>query len=331
LTFGIRQMQLKDYRGLVVQNLETKFTYSKKNLLLEKLKVRTKKSLFYGDVALLYDADKEDFADFNNKVLFDIEIDSSFLATNDIRYFYEEIGSDNTFNLKGDVKGILNDLKINNLVLKGDRNTEIYGDIRFQNLFAEDSEGFLMNGTFEKLTSNYGDLTNLLPNILGKTLPSALEKLGQFTLNGTSKISTSQIETVFTMNSALGSVFSDLQIQDIKNIDNSSYKGKIILDKFNVGNFIDNSDLGLVSLNVDVNGKGFTKDLINTKIDGKINKIQYNNYNYADITLKGVFKKPYFSGKIHVNDPNLFMDFAGLVDVSKKENVYDFDANPLTK
>lgn len=326
LTFGIRQMQLKDHRGLVVQNLETKFTYSKKNILLDKLKVQTKKSLFYGDVVMLYDTDKEDFADFNNKVLFDIKIDSSYLATNDIRYFYNEIGADNAFNLKGHVKGTLNDLTINNLNLSSDKNTEIYGDIRFQNLFAEDSKDFLMNGTFEKLTSNYGDLTNLLPNILGKTLPSALQKLGQFTLNGTSKISTSQIETVFTMDSALGSVFSDLQLNDIKNIDNSSYKGTIILDNFNVGSLINNSDLGLVSLNVDVDGKGFTTDLINTKIVGKVNRVQYNNYNYSDITLNGVFKKPYFKGKIHVNDPNLFMDFEGLVDISKKENVYDFDA-----
>lgn len=326
LNFGIRQMQLKDYRGLVVQNLETKFTYSKKNILLEKLKVQTKKSLFYGDVTMLYDTDKQDFADFNNKVLFDIEVDSSYIATNDIRYFYKEIGSDNAFNLKGDIKGTLNDLKINSLNLISDKDTEIYGDIRFQNLFAEDSKGFLMNGTFEKLTSNYGDLTNLLPNVLGKTLPSALDKLGQFTLNGTSKISTSQIETVFTMDSALGTVFSDLQIVDIQNIDNATYKGLIILDKFNVGKFINNSDLGLVSLNADVDGKGFTKDLINTKIDGKVSKIQYNNYNYSDITLKGIFKNPYFSGKIHVNDPNLFMDFDGLVDVSKRENVYNFEA-----
>mgnify|MGYP006188577073 CR=1 FL=1 len=326
LTFDIHQMYLKDYRGLIVENLETNFTYSKKNILLEELKVRTKKSLFYGDVAMEYDVDKEDFADFNNKVLFDIKIDSSLLATNDIRYFYKEISADNIFNLKGDVDGTLNDLKINNLVLTNDKNTEIYGDIRFKNLFAPTNKDFLMNGTFEKLTSNYGDLTNLLPNILGKTLPSALDKLGQFTLNGTSRISTSQIETVFTMDSALGTVFSDLQLVDIQNIDNASYKGTIILDKFNVGKFIENSDLGLVSLNVDVNGKGFTKNLINTKIEGKINKIQYNNYNYSDITLNGIFKNPYFSGKIHVNDPNLFMDFEGLVDVSKRENVYDFEA-----
>mgnify|MGYP006204347123 CR=1 FL=1 len=46
LTFDIHQMYLKDYRGLIVENLETNFTYSKKNILLEELKVRTKKSLF---------------------------------------------------------------------------------------------------------------------------------------------------------------------------------------------------------------------------------------------------------------------------------------------
>ena len=326
LTFGIKQMQLKDYRGLVVKNLETAFTYSKKNILLDGLKVQTKKSLFYGDVAMLYDTDKNDFADFNNKVLFNIKIDSSYLDTNDIRYFYKEIGEDNAFNLKSNINGTLNDLKFTDLILTNDKDTQIYGDILFKNLFATNSDDFLMNGTFDKVSSNYDDLTNLLPNILGKTLPSALKKLGQFSLNGTSKISTSEIETVFTMNSDLGTVFSDLEIADIKNIDNASYKGIIILDKFDIGNFIENSDLGSVSLNVNVDGKGFTKELIDTKIKGAIYKIQYNNYNYSDITLNGLLKNPFFSGKIHVNDPNLFMDFEGLIDVSKKENVYDFEA-----
>lgn len=326
LTFDIHQLKAKDFRGLVVDDLTTRFTYTSKNLLLDNLKIRTKKSKFYGDFAMRYDTDKNDFGDFNNKVVFDVQVDSSTLTTNDIRYFYDELGADNQFQMNGAIKGTLNDLKFNNLVLTNRHNTEIYGDIRFRNLFASTKENFLMNGTFEKLSSNYGELTNLLPNILGKTLPSSLQKLGNFTLNGTTKISTTQVETVVTLNSALGTVFSDLKISNINTIDNASYVGLVVLDNFNVGKFIDYPDLGLTSLKVNVDGKGFTKELVDTKIKGEISKINYNNYNYSSITVNGLFKNPYFSGKLHINDPNLFMDFDGLVDVSKTISAYDFEA-----
>ena len=40
----------------------------------------------------------------------------------------------------------------------------------------------------------------------------------------------------------------------------------------------------------------------------------------------GTIKKPIFKGKINVNDPNLFLDFDGNVDLSKKEKIFDFHA-----
>mgnify|MGYP000476509263 CR=1 FL=1 len=38
------------------------------------------------------------------------------------------------------------------------------------------------------------------------------------------------------------------------------------------------------------------------------------------------FKKPIFKGKVNCNDPNLFLDFEGKIDLSKRENSYDFKA-----
>lgn len=320
----IYKMNFKDFRGLQIQNVKTQFTYTKDNILLEKLEAKTKKSIINGNVALRYK--REDFSDFNNKVVFDAKIDSASVASNDIRYFYDELGKDNQFVFKTNLLGTLNDFTTQNLFLEDVNGTQIIGEINFKNILSKEKSSFYMKGDFEKMTSNYDDLASILPNILGKSLPTSLKKLGQFNIEGKTELTLQTIKTDLIMNSALGNLQTNLIMNNLQNIDNASYEGVVVLDNFNVGALINEKDIGLVSMNVEVNGKGFTEKLIDTKIKGNVSRIQYNKYNYQGIIVDGSLKNPIFKGKVNINDPNLFMDFDGIVDVSKRENVYKFDA-----
>ncbi len=320
----IYKMNFKDFRGLQVQNLKTQFTYTKENILLKKLEANTSKSMVKWNMALRYK--REDFSDFNNKVVFEAELDSASVASNDIRFFYDELGKNNQFTFKTKLLGTLNDFTMNELVLEDKNGTQLSGKINFKNIFTKDDSSFYMKGDFEKLTSNYDDLIAILPNILGKSLPTSLKKLGQLYIEGNTELTTTTIKTDLIMNSALGNLQTNLIMNNLQHIDDASYDGIVVLDNFNVGAFISQRDIGLVSMNVVVNGKGFTEELIDTRIRGTISRFQYNKYNYKGVIVDGNFKKPIFKGKVNINDPNLFMDFNGIVDISKKENVYKFDA-----
>ena len=326
VTMNIKKMAALDHRGLFIKNLQSKFTYTKKTLKLEKLDLLTQESYLKGKVILNYD--RKDFADFNNKVKFDIRVDDAVLATNDIRHFYKELGKNKTFKLRSYVTGTLNDLTATKLRLEDNRGSQIVGNVNFKNLFGrvDQDQFFYMNGSFSRVSSNYEDLTSLLPNVLGKKLPTSLKKLGNFNLSGRAEITAKTIDTDFFLRTALGSIKSELTMTDIDNIDNATYVGTIILDDFNLGSFLDRTDVGKVSMNVDVDGKGFTEKYLDTKFSGDIHKIYYNNYTYSRVVVDGSFKKPFFKGQVYVNDPNLFMDFDGQVNFSKKEYAYDFNA-----
>ncbi|WP_374549063.1 translocation/assembly module TamB domain-containing protein [Flavobacterium sp.] len=324
VTTFIKEMSFKDYRGAFVENLQANFSYTKKSIQLQKLKLKTKESFLRGDVALNYQ--RKDFSNFNNKVLFDIKIDSGVVATNDIRYFYDEMGKNQTFNLKSKLKGTLNDFYATDLYLVDSNNSIIVGDVNFKNLFPRSPGKFFMKGDFDKITSNYNNLVKLLPNVLGKKLPTSLQKLGQFHFTGKTEVTQKYIDADFVMNSDLGLVESNLYINDIDNIDKAKYKGTVILDNFNVGAITNQNDVGLVSLNIDVEGEGFKQKYLNTTFIGDIYKIRYNGYTYSKIIVDGKFKQPYFKGKVFVNDPNLYMDFDGLVDLGKREKNIDFNA-----
>lgn len=322
VTTAIEKMSFLDHRGLFVRNLTSDFTYTKKNILLQNLDLTTNNSLFIGDIALNYK--REDFQFFNDKVEFDINIVQASLATNDIRYFYKEIGKDQYFNLNADIRGTLNNLVARNLKISDNKSSEIIGDVNFRNLFGKDDQHFYMKGNFSKVASSYDKLIKLLPNVLGKKLPTSLKKIGRFNLRGKTEITTTSIDADFYLATALGNIQSKLVMTNIDNIDNAVYRGNIILEEFDIGSFLNKRDLGKVSLNIDVDGKGFKQEYLNTSFSGDIYKIRYNGYNYTKIIVDGRFKDPVFDGKIFINDPNLFLDFDGSMNLGKKDIDYDF-------
>ena len=321
----IDEMSFMDHRGVFVEDLKSKFTYTKKNIRIEELDLKTAESKFKGAVILKYD--RKDFKDFNNKVLFDVKTEKASISSNDIWHFYKEIGKNQQFDLKGKIKGTLNDFTAKHLRLRDTKNSEIVGNVNFRNLFPTKGEGeFYMKGSFEKVTSTYDNLTALLPNVLGKKLPSSLKKLGQFNLKGDAEITTKNIDADFRLVTKLGTITSKLKMTTIDTIDNATYLGTIILDNFDVGSFLNKKEIGKVSMDVHVDGKGFVEKYLDTKFSGEVKSITYNGYTYKNILTDGSFKKPIFKGKINVNDPNLFFDFDGIVDLSKNENIYDFHA-----
>ena len=323
----INKMSFQDHRGIFVESLSGKFSYNKKHIKLDNLHLITKNSKLNGAIALNYDADKGDFSHFTDRVEFDIKLDKTALASNDIRCFYNELGKNQNFYVNGRIKGPLNNLKITNLRLIDSKKSLIIGTLNFKNLFPNKDQEFYMNGKFDKLSCSYDDLVTILPNILGKKLPVILKKLGKINLVGKAQVKTTSVEASFIMTTQLGKVNSDLNIKNMNLTDKAAYVGNVVLDNFDLGTLLDRKDIGKVSLNLDVDGQGFSEKFLNTAIKGDVTQIDYNNYTYNNVVLNGNFKSGLYKGQVSVNDPNLSMNFDGLVDLSKKVSRYDFHIN----
>jgi len=322
VTTFINKLSFKDHRGLKVDNITADFTYTKKNILLEGLAMKTLESEMKGRVELKYD--RKDFSDFNNKVIFDVQFDKAAIASNDLNYFYKEFGKNNVFYIDTHLVGTLNNFITHNLKLVDKNQSEIIGTINFQNLFGKEQQEFYMKGNFDRVVSNYENLKSILPQILGKNLPSVLSKLGTVNISGAVELTQKYINADVMMLSQLGYFEGNLAMQNINNIDNASYQGNIKLETFDLGTLLSQKDIGKATLDLDVDGKGFTQKLLNTAIRGSIQKFYFNGYNYQNITVDGSMKMPYYKGYFNSNDPNLKMDFDGIVDLSLKAKKYDF-------
>ena len=325
VTSYVYKMSFKDHRGLVMKNLTSDFTYTKKNILLNELILETENSSFKGRTELRYD--RKDFKDFNNKVIFDLDIKEGKISSNDLNYFYPEFGKNQKFYIDSHILGTLNDLKFNNLKFNDLNDNEVVGNLQLKNLFGKGDQKFYMKGSFDRLTASQASVSKVLPNLLGKNLPKQLQKLGRVDLKGDVEMTQKWVIADVDLFSKLGHVIGDFKMDKIDNIDRATYNGKFELDNFDLGAFLEEKDLGRTSVVLDINGTGFTKKYLNTKAKGNVGQFKYNGYTYKNIDVDGTFKMPYFKGSLNSKDPNLKMTFDGLVDLSKKKKEYDFDAN----
>ena len=321
----INALAFKDSRGVEVTKMKTNFLYTLQAMSFADLEIKTPKSTLKGDLRFEYR--REDLQYFEDKVNLIAEFKNSTIALNELNSFYNEFGVNQYVRLNTQLTGTLNDLTATNLKLNNSKRTQINGTINFKNLFNSEDGNFVMDGDFKNLSSNYFDLSALLPNILGQSIPSSFERLGNFKITGKSIITSKDIKADIDIETDLGFIISDMELTKIDNIDNASYKGNIVFDEFDLGTFLEDPKLGKTSFNLDVDGNGFTTENLNSKIIGEVYSLTYNNYNYRLTDVSGNLQNKVFNGQLKSDDTNLKLDFNGLVDYSNpNENIYDFTA-----
>ncbi|WP_369049277.1 translocation/assembly module TamB domain-containing protein [Tenacibaculum sp. UWU-22] len=325
ISADIRGLYFIDNRGLKITNLTTDFTYTKKQMLFANTTLKTNNtSNLKADIKFTYN--REDFRDFSDKVKIKAHFKSSKLSLTDLNKLYRELKGNDLLFFKGDVDGTLNNFSANNINLQSKNGMRVIGDMHFLNAL-NNQRGFVYNGKLDKVTANYFQLKNLLPNLLGKTLPTDFKKLGNFTLSGLVKVTPVQMKATVSVSSKIGSINSDLHLTNIDNIDNAKYDGKVEFKKFDFGIFANDSILGKASLKADVQGSGFKIDNINTSVVGNISELEFKGYNYKNLEVNGQFQNKKFDGIINAKDENLKMNFEGLADLSSEISKFDFKAD----
>ncbi|MFS4457179.1 translocation/assembly module TamB domain-containing protein [Maribacter sp. 2304DJ31-5] len=320
---GIEGMSFMSRRGIKVENLNTDFKYTKQQMRFDSLNLKTPMSNLEGN--LLFNYDRADFADFLNKVKVVANFTESTVALDEINLVYDEFGTGKIATFSTHINGVLNDLSTEDLFLLSD-NTGIRGDFNFKNLF-NTQKPFILDARMKNVTSSYYQLNALLPNLIGKSLPSIFSKLGQFTIRGNTLITDSSIDAKVNINTAIGSSYTDIVLTDFNDIDEASYKGFISLIDFDLGDFVERKSLGKTTLDFNVEGQGFVKDKLNTEVIGQIYTIEFNGYSYKDLKVSGILKEQLFDGSLISNDENIQFNFKGLADFAEERNNFNFVAS----
>jgi len=318
---NIEGLSFIENHSIEVKSLTSDFTYTKSFMNFLNTHLETEESSIFTDLIFTYK--REDFSDFNNLVNLEADVKEAEISLIDLRKFYNELGTEDKIHFSTKISGTLNNFVLHNLKLTSDANAIINGTLNFKNSFNQEN-GFSLEGNLTNLTSDYYHLKTLLPNVLGKTLPSSFQKFGRFTINGKVYITENLINAQLALKTDIGNSITDLELTNIDNIDEASYIGHINIFDFDLGKFTDNPLIGRFSIEGDVDGEGFTLEKMNTSVKGLISKYEYNKYNYTGIKINGVVKSKHFNGEMEVNDANLKLNFNGLADFSRDIFTFNF-------
>lgn len=318
---NINSISFLEQRGIEVKNTSVDFKYTDTEMFLKDLILETGNSRIRGDGKLTFE---NGMGDFVNKVLLEFNFRETIISTNDLNKLYPEFGENLNISLHGDFLGTLNDFEFDDANIRYGK-SQFKGDFIFKNLFND--ELYIVKGNNHFIRTNYFDLRRILPNVIGKDLPTELKTFGYFSLQGDSQIIGDEIKTKSLVSTVIGDADIDLELGNITNFKNAYYKGNAKLKRFDIGSVAGTTSLGEMNADLTFNGRGFTPETVSTLLEGTINSFEFENYTYTNIEVEGNLKNPKFNGKLKINDPNLKMDFDGLLDASKEFNQYDFDAN----
>ena len=322
---NIKGMYLTDNRGISITNLSTDFAYTKQHMLFNNTTLETNNnSNIQADIEFTYK--RKDFVSFVDKVKVTSKFKKSSVSVMDLNKLYGEIGGTDMLFFTGKMNGVLNNFSLNNVNLYSKNGIRIVGDMGFVNAL-NTSRGFVFDADLDKVSAEYNQLKSILPNVLGKTLPTDFKKLGRFNMSGLVKVTPEQMDATLRVTSQIGTTVSDLLITGIDDINNAEYSGEIEFINLDIGVLANDDNLGKVSLRADVDGQGFDVANINTSVIGTVSSIEFNNYTYKDLLVNGEFQNKLFDGYLEAKDDNFSLTFKGLADFSSEVHKFDFQAD----
>jgi hypothetical protein len=322
----IHDLNAVEQCGMTLNSLTTKVKLSPVQLRCDSITLRTPNSYVKGGFSFNY-SQWEDYLDFINKVYIKGRLkDSTFVNMKDIAYFAEDInGFKETFFVKGNVRGYVNELNGNEMDVSYGSNTRFMGDISFTGL--PDIDKSYIHFDAEQLSTSKQDLERFpippfdKPSYLA--LPSEMSKLGVMTYRGKFDGFINNFATYGTFKTGVGNIKTDLQLDNTKKV--VQYSGSITSTNFNLSKLFPGiKQVGAVSLSAKVKGKGFNMQDLDTKFDGVIQSITVNQYKYDNVKIDGLIKNKIFEGNVVSKDTNANFDFNGTVNFTNRVPKMDF-------
>lgn len=310
----------------VIKTLEGDLRITEELMELRHLFLQTEVSEIHGYYSM-HANNWKDYLDFNSKVKFNTRFLPSSVAMKDLSYFAPILkGISDIPNFSGQVRGSVDNLHGKQISISLANHSQASLDFQLRGL-PDIQETFFHFDIRELISSKQGIEKIPIPPFDQNNhleLPDNFRELGRISYSGKITGYLTDLVSNGHMNTAIGSLTTDIVI---RNKDVLEYKGQLATSNFDAGAFLKAGDrLGKISLNAKLSGKGLSMEDVEARIDGMINRIEINGYDYHNLNVAGDFVKERFTGDFSVHDKNISLAFIGSIDLSKREKVLSFIA-----
>ncbi len=315
-------LQTVERSGLEVKKLTAQLKMHPEAMEFHALDLITNGSHLHDFFAMRYTT-FDDMQDFETKVRMEGNFNDAIISSDDIAFFAPQLKNwKKKIEINGMVRGTVDNLNGKKLVIEAGKDTYLRGNISMSGL--PDIDKTYIDFEAENFRTSYNDAISLIPRLKSITTPR-LDMLEYLRFKGNFTGFLSDFVTYGTLETKLGKLTTDLNMK-FPEKDPTRYSGSLKTSGFEVGKLLDNKTLGKLIFEGKVNGSGLHANTINAQLDGNIYLLEFNQYPYKGITIKGTVAKSLFNGEFTSNDPNLHATLNGLVDFSKEIPEFNFEA-----
>ncbi len=325
LSAKISGLTLREKSGFYLKELSTQASYTHKRMLFENLIIQTNNSTLHDYLVFKYN----DFGDFNSfitHVHVEANLKDSFVDSRDIEFFAPTMQAVQfTANIKkANLTGTVSDINARDVEMHTGQKTSLLGNFTIKGL--PNINKTVFGFAIKELKSSAKDIEYFVPKLANEkkiALPTQLHNLKNFSYNGSFLGLYNDFEVKGTLNSHAGKLLTDARIGIKKDI---SYAGKISSPNFNIGEILNQNNIGSTAFNLNLKGKGLVLDNLNLNFDGHIQSAHINQYTYSNSSISGEFKDKTLFVEGNTADANLLLAYNSAINFNNKDINYALDA-----
>lgn len=321
---AVTNFSFRESSGIILNQLSFDLDLDGEGTELSDLDFETAHSTVNGDFKMVY-ASLDDLMNNPEKSGFDLDLDKFVLDLEDAYPFQPELKNNeyltelekNKFIGKAKAKGKLADLDLSEFLLKWGTHTRFTTNGRFFDLMDPDKLGMAIEN-FEFITSR-SDLMGLVDESdLGIAIPETLNLNGQ--LSGT-------LDSLRT-NSKLITSDGDIILNGrFSNAGRLAFGAEVKVDDLNLGDILQNPDIGQLAFTLDASGSGESIYKLNADLDSDFSKLEYNGYDFSALSLTGGLQAGEGDINLNYEDYNLDLDVGSHIQLDSLNTKLALDFN----
>ncbi|HEX6846429.1 MAG TPA: translocation/assembly module TamB domain-containing protein [Chitinophagaceae bacterium] len=317
------ELSTKERSGFEVKSMVADAKLTPHEMSFDKLEIKTNNSIIRDYFSMKFE-DFSDMSDFITKIRMQARFEDAEIDSDDIAFFAPALKAwDKKIKISGLARGTVDDIFGNEMTIQAGNNTYLNGDISLTGL--PDINKTFIDFKANSFRTTYTDAVTFIPRIRNITTPR-LQSISFLDFNGSFTGFVKDFVTYGTIRTNLGTITSDLNMK-LPEGKEPFYSGNIASQNFNLGVFVNNPQIGTISFEGQVKGRGLKWNSISADMDGYIDHLVYRNYHYENIKAKGSLRNKIFNGDFSIKDTNAVASLHGIVDLSSKVPRFNFLAD----
>ncbi len=326
LQASVLSLSAREKSGLTVENLSTVIHGFRNGFRFPYLNLKLPgSSLLLDSVRMDYDSISA-LKDIQNKVRWHALIKPSTVVLKDLSAFVPNFSTlKDPVSIGGRLSGKISSFKLQDLNLKYRESILLKANVDLNGI--PDVEETFVYADIRDFRVNKGEAQDLISKMTRKpfVLPKELARLGMVKYQGNISGFFSNLVAYGNISTGVGSLKTDILLQLKNNMRDLLYNGTVESSSFQIGTLLNTQMMGKTAFRINTKGSKLQKRSFQGTVTGEIPEIYLNKYTYQNIRLDGNYDGTGFEGSVNIADPNLTADFDGMVDLTQKLPVFNFD------